>query len=455
MTQTPDLTVLRAAALYVGALLGPGLLLLPGLAAGIAGPASILAWAGLLGLSGLLSVIFTALGRLHPGASGVQGYVAAAFGTRAGRATAWCFLAGVIAGAPIVCLVGAQYISAEAGLGPRATIAVSGALLALVLAVTLGGVRAAAVVQVGLVALLLGVVAAAVIGGAPHASAANWTPFAPHGWAAVGSAASVLMLSFVGWEAAASLTPRLPDPQRQLHRVMALAFAATTVIYLSLAAVTIGVLGTGADTTVPLASLLETAVGPTGRLLAAGAAILLTLGCTNTYLTGAATLAGELRPTSGAAKHGFPRWLVTAVVGTGLAMFGVAATGQVSTSALVQLATCCFLLVYLGCTVAAVRILHGTARVASGVAVVVLLGILGFSGLAVVPAVAIALVGSWLPTFRPLVRVIHRRAGSEPFSRVLRWTGRACCRASWRVCSSRPSPPRSACPGRCSCSPFS
>src|SRR5215831_13145470 len=90
MATTRELTTIRAAALYVGALLGPGLLLLPGLAAGIAGPASIVAWAGLLVLSGLIAIVFAALGRRHPGSAGVRGYVEAAFGAAAGRAVAWC-----------------------------------------------------------------------------------------------------------------------------------------------------------------------------------------------------------------------------------------------------------------------------------------------------------------------------------------------------------------------------
>ena len=55
------LTTARGAALYIGALLGPGLLLLPGLAAAEAGPASILAWLALLILSGLFAAIFSAL----------------------------------------------------------------------------------------------------------------------------------------------------------------------------------------------------------------------------------------------------------------------------------------------------------------------------------------------------------------------------------------------------------
>src|SRR5499425_1447064 len=104
---TQNLTTTRASALYIGALLGPGLLLLPGLAAAEAGPASILAWLALLGLSGLFAAVFSALGRRFPQAGGVIGYVTAGLGRPAGQAAGWSFLIGVIAGVPIVCLIGA------------------------------------------------------------------------------------------------------------------------------------------------------------------------------------------------------------------------------------------------------------------------------------------------------------------------------------------------------------
>ncbi len=119
------LTTSRGAALYIGALLGPGLLLLPGLAAAEAGPASVLAWLALLGLSGLFAAIFSAFGKTSPSAGGVMGYVAAALGPRAGRMVGWSFLVGVVGGAPIVCLIGASYVTGLTGGGylARATIA--------------------------------------------------------------------------------------------------------------------------------------------------------------------------------------------------------------------------------------------------------------------------------------------------------------------------------------------
>ena len=51
----------RGAALYVGALIGPGVLLVPSLAAQAAGPASIVAVGGLLVLSVPLGIVVVAL----------------------------------------------------------------------------------------------------------------------------------------------------------------------------------------------------------------------------------------------------------------------------------------------------------------------------------------------------------------------------------------------------------
>jgi amino acid efflux transporter len=117
--------------------------------------------------------------------------------------------------------------------------------------------------QLLLVALLIAVVVTAVAGSAPAARPANWTPFAPHGWLSVGRAASILMLSFVGWEAVAPLTGRLRAGQ--LSRVIGIAFTVTAVLYLGLAIATVSCLGRGANLAVPLADLLQLAVGPAGR----------------------------------------------------------------------------------------------------------------------------------------------------------------------------------------------
>jgi amino acid efflux transporter len=417
------LSTARGASLYIGALLGPGLLLLPGLAAAEAGPASVLAWAGLLILSGLFAVVFGSLGRGFPSAGGVIGYVRAGLGARASAIAGWSFLAGVVAGAPVVCLIGAGYVteltgggSGGAGRGARALIAA--VLLLAVMALAAGGLRASATAQLLLVGLLLSVVVVAVAGSAHSAQAANWTPFAPDGWQAVGHAASTLMLSFVGWEAVAPLTTRFTDPERQLPRVIGLALAVTSVLYLGLAVTTIGVLGTGAGTSAPLAALLRDAAGPAGTAAAAVAAAVLTLGAVNAYVSGAAEMISELTrpkadraagdgtPGAGAARPA-PRFLA-AVALSGLALISLYGLGLASPAALIAIPTTLFLVVYLGCMTSAARMLRGPARWAAAPAAVVVAVILAYCGWALLAPLAVILA---VGLARPLARAVRRARG--------------------------------------------
>ena len=403
MTQSflPPLSSTRATTLYVGALLGPSLLLLPGLAARLAGPASILAWVGMLAVSGGLAWVFAALGRTFPGGTGVAGYVTAGLGAPAGRAVGWCFLIGVVLGAPVVCLIGGGYVAALLGGGRTAMVAAAAVLLAAVVTLTLRGARASTIVQLVLVLVLVLLVVVAVTGSVPSARAEHWSPFLPHGWTAVGSASSVLMLAFVGWEAIAPLTGRLRDPRRQLSRVIGAAFVLTAVVYLALAAATVGVLGAAAGSAVPLADLLRVALGPAGPYVAAAAAVALTLAATNAYLTGAAALAREL-----GRERVRTWWLQVAIVAVGALLFGAVAVGWVDTVQVVALPTASFLAVYLGCTVSAVRTLAGPVRVAAAVTTLAVAVVLAFTGPAVLlPAAVAVAVGAY---GRRLAHLVHR-----------------------------------------------
>ena len=410
----------RGAALYIGALLGPGLLLLPGLAAAEAGPASILAWLGLLCLSGLFAVVFSSLGRAYPAAGGVSGYAAAGLGARAGTVAGASFLVGVVCGAPLVCLIGASYVTDLTGGGTALRCVIAAVLLLVVLALASGGLRASTTAQLVLVSLLTAVIVAAVVGAAPAARAANWLPFAPHGWASIGHAAATLMFSFVGWEAVAPLTGRFRDPVRQLPRVIGTALAVTTVLYLGLAIATIAVLGRSAATDVPLAGLLARAVGGEGRLVAAAVAVVLTLGTTNAYLSGAVTMAREFArrspsmgrspgtgrspsigrspgtgqsPSTGRTPgKSSERGFLAVIAAAGVVLLALYGAGLVTAAELVGVPTTLFLAVYLCCTLSAVRTLSGAARgcaVAAFAAVAVLLAFCGWA-LAFAAAVAFA-----------------------------------------------------------------
>ncbi|HXB46779.1 MAG TPA: amino acid permease [Streptosporangiaceae bacterium] len=389
------LTTSRGAALYVGAILGPGLLVLPGLAAAEAGPASIVAWLGLLALSCVFAAVFSALGRHVPSAGGVMGYVTEGLGPRAGRVTGWMFLAGVVSGAPIVCLAGASYVTDLTG-GHPTQAPVAGALLLTVVSLAAGGLRATATAQLLLVSLLTVVVVVAVAGSVAASRAGNWVPFAPHGWLSVGSAAATLMFSFVGWEAVAPLTTRFADPSRQLPRAVVIALAVTSALYLGLAATTISVLGPRAVDGAPLAMLLRHAVGPAGTDAAAAAAAVLTLGATNAYISGAAGIAGQLAHAASASPRSAAKVrLLAAITGAGIVLITLYGLRIVSIDALVAIPTTLFLTVYLSAMVTAARVLPGRVRLAARLATVAVTVMLGFCGWALALPAAVALAVGW------------------------------------------------------------
>ncbi|MFJ3842641.1 APC family permease [Streptomyces albidoflavus] len=348
---------------------------------------------GLLLLSGLIALVFTRLGMRAGSATGVAGYTAAGLGPRAGQAAAWCFVAGVVTGAPVVCLIGGAYVAELLGAGGRTAYVAALCRLVLVLAVRLGGVRTGTGLQLVLVAVLVSLVVVAVAGAAPGARAAHWTPFAPDGWAGVARAASPLMLAFVGWEAVAPLTARLRDPRRQLPRVVGTAFTVTALLYLGLAVATVAVLGPRAGGPVPLAGLLRVAIGGYGPVLAA-AAVALTLAATHAYLTGATALATALA--GGAGTRRGTAGVLAAVAATSGLLLGAAWAGLVTTAQLV-----------------AVRLLAGAVRLAAGVACAVVALLLAGSGWAALVAAGVAVVAGTRGRPAPSARVRSRAPESR------------------------------------------
>lgn len=377
--------------MYIGAVLGPGVLFLPALAAEIAGPASFLAWAALLALSVPLALTFAALGIRHPEAAGTAAYTNAAFGRHTATSTGWWFLTGVVLGAPAVATMGGFYVAELLNVGREGAILAAAVMIAGVIVANALGLKTTARVQLGMAGVLAALLLVAVLTALPETRADNWTPFAPHGWAAVGSAASLLMLSFIGWEAVSHLAGELPNPARQLPRAIFSALAVVMVLYLGLAAASVGVLG-DTPSQVPLADLMAAGLGETGRTVTAVLAVLLTMGTMNTYVAAAVKLTGALAEDGEA-----PRTL--ARPSRALAAFGLVAAALLAPLAievldiddLIRATNSVFVAVYVTATAAGVRLLTGSARIAATIAFVAVLIVFAFAGVFVLVPIAISI----------------------------------------------------------------
>lgn len=393
------LSVPRGAALYIGALVGPGLLLVPSLAAKAAGPASIVAWAALLLLAAPLAITFAALGIRHPVAGGVSAYVREGFGDTAAAVTGAWFMTAVVFGGPAVALIGGYYVADLTGSGTGVAVVVALAMYAVVLTANAAGLRLSSGFQLALSAVLVGVVAVAIAVALPTRATDNWTPFPPHGWWAVGTAANILIWLFIGWEAMAQLAGEFRDPSRDLPRAMALAFAVITVLYAGLAVATIVTAATR-DSRVPLADLIAVGFGHAGRDATAVLAVALTMGTMNVYTGAAAKLAAALAAEralpvwlAGDAHRSIPRRPLLALGATAAVLLAGLAAGISSTSDLIRATSACFIVVYVFALASAVRMLTGRLRVAAIVALAPICLVAVFSEwFLVVPGVAATVV---------------------------------------------------------------
>src|SRR3954451_22251275 len=101
----------QGTALFVGAVLGPGVLALPRLAAAAAGPASIVTWAVLLVLSVPVALTFAALGARYPDNGGVATFAGSAFGRHAAATVGWWFFLALPIGVPAGAWIGGEYVA--------------------------------------------------------------------------------------------------------------------------------------------------------------------------------------------------------------------------------------------------------------------------------------------------------------------------------------------------------
>ena len=96
------------------------------------------------------------------------------------------------------------------------------------------GVRVAGWLQLVLTALLLAVVVAVVALAAPSVEPQNFEPFLPHGWAGVGTAISLFVWAFAGWEVGTHVSGEFRDARRIIPIATAVALVVTGACYLVL-----------------------------------------------------------------------------------------------------------------------------------------------------------------------------------------------------------------------------
>lgn len=393
--------LVQGTALYVASVLGTGLLVLPGLTAQVAGPASILAVLAVLGLSIPLAGTFAVLAARYPDPGGVASYVRRALGNTAARMTGYWFLFGVCAGAPVVSVLGAEYVVAALGVDRSLVPVLAAAIFVPPFALNALGVRVAGGVQFVLTSLLLAVVVFVVSLGAPSVDAENFTPFLPHGWAGVGLAISLFIWAFAGWEVGTHISGEFRRPRRDIPLATAIALVITGACYLILQIVTVGALGDDAGAgQVPLLDLARLGSPRFGPTAVGIIAAIVALGVLNAYLAAFAKLGASLADNGDLPRlfargvgHGeVPRRALALTGGVMLTYFVLMIATGLEVTPFILVHTSSMVATYTVGMIAAVRLLPrgGAGWWMAVIAAVLCVGMLALSWASLVPAVLLA-----------------------------------------------------------------
>ena len=403
------ITLRHAVAIYVSSLLGSGIFVIPGLAARIAGPASIASWILLSLASYPFAYTFARLSARRPESGGIYAFAREGLGQSAAAATAWLFLAWAVLGAPAATVAAASYLSFVLPLTRADIFLVAAAILIAAFVVNYMGIRFTGRVQVVTVAAILGALAIAVVASAPRISPSNYTPFLPNGVASIGTAAALIMWSYLGYENTSNIAEEFKDPERDFHRSVVISVILISGLYLAVAVVTVGTgaYNVGGGVT-PFAAMMSDAFGSYGGIFVAILAVFVTFGTVNAYVAGmarvyyAAARDGVFPATFAAIdrKTGAPRHslvFLIAMVLLSLAVFYVLNVDFVSAFLMASGAA---ILTYVIGSVAGIRLLNerGMRRVLPWISLVVSVALLPFIGTLLAASIAIAAVGlltSW------------------------------------------------------------
>lgn len=400
-TGSGRLGLAAATALYIAGVLGSGVLVLPGLTAGVAGPASVVAVVVSFALSIPMAMTFAVLAARYPDPGGVASYVRRSLGNTAARAAGYWFFFGIPWGIPILMLLGSEYLTAVLGLSPALIPVLGLGFFAVPFTVNWFGLRVASWAQFLLTGLLLVVVVWIGAIALPAISQSRFEPFLPHGWDGVGTAISMFVWAFAGWEVGTHIAGEFRNPSRVIPLATTLALLVVGASYIVLQFVTIGVLpDRDHPSVVPLFDLVTVLAPGWGPWLTASVAVIVTVGVLNVYLPAFGNLGAAL-----AERGDLPRALARGVEAgvtprPAVAVVGVMALGYYSIVVATGMNLAPFLLfhsatmvaIYAAGMLAAVRLLR-RGSFGWGVAVLALglcIGLLGLAGVNLVAPLALA-----------------------------------------------------------------
>ena len=218
-------------------------------------------------LSALTAVCYCELASMFPKAGAEYEYTRQALPAWVAFVVGWVMIAGLVVAAATVSLGFGQYLQQFLDIEPR----IGGlALLAATTAIALSGIRSSARFTLVLSAVQVGGLLLVVAIGAPHISHVDLRNSA--GLSGVLAGAALVFFAFIGFDEVITLAEETKDPTRTVPRALLTALGISTVLYILVAVVSLGVLGPDAlaASPRPLADVIgHVTGGPSANFVAA------------------------------------------------------------------------------------------------------------------------------------------------------------------------------------------
>jgi APA family basic amino acid/polyamine antiporter len=279
-----------ATAISVGAIIGGGIFVVTGIVAGLAGSALVISMviAGVIALFTALS--FAELAAWQPVEGSVYEYARQLISPFSGFLAGWMWILSNTFTGAAVSLGFAYYLTAAFPDLPSNVIA---AVLCIVFTVlNFVGVRQSALLNAILVAAKLLVLAFFVIFGAVYTATSNFLPFAPFN-VGVLYGAYFIFFAYAGFARVAVVAEEVKDAKRNVPRALLLSLAISTVVYVLVGIVAVGLVGSSklADSNSPLTEAISATGSPFAMEIVSFGGLLATASVLLTSILGVSRMA--------------------------------------------------------------------------------------------------------------------------------------------------------------------
>jgi APA family basic amino acid/polyamine antiporter len=251
-----SLSLLDATAISVGAIIGGGIFVVTGIVAGLAGSALVVSMVVAAVIAFFTALSFAELAAWQPVEGSVYEYARQVISPFSGFLAGWMWMVSNTFTGAAVSLGFAYYLTASFSDLPANVVA---AVLCLAFtALNFFGARESARLNTILVVTKLLILVFFVIFGAINANTANFAPFEPFNEGVL-YGAYFIFFAYTGFGRAAVVAEEVKDAKRNVPRALLLSLAVSTVIYVLVGIVAVGLVGASglAGSNSPLAEAMS------------------------------------------------------------------------------------------------------------------------------------------------------------------------------------------------------